>query len=100
MALIRSYTILSLLSSKLVRQFVYCLLAQAVLYLSLQLRTWIFGRPVGPCKYAQVVRGGWEAAVHAVRQLYRDPNLQTILLVDASNAFNSVNRRAALHNIL
>ena len=44
--------------------------------------------------------GGCEAAVHAVRQLYRDPSLQAVLLVDASNAFNSVNRQAALHNIL
>ena len=29
-----------------------------------------------------------------------DPGSQAVLLVDASNAFNSVNRQAALHNIL
>ena len=44
--------------------------------------------------------GGCEAAVHAVRQLFDDPGSQAVLLVDASNAFNSVNRQAALHNIL
>ena len=46
------------------------------------------------------VCAGCEAAVHAVRQLYRDPGSQAVLLVDASNAFNSVNRQAALHNFL
>ena len=44
--------------------------------------------------------GGCEAAVHAVCQLFHDPGSQAVLLVDASNAFNSVNRQAALHNIL
>ena len=37
--------------------------------------------------------GGCEAAVHAVRQLFHDPGSQAVLLVDASNAFNSVNRQ-------
>ena len=44
--------------------------------------------------------GGCEAAVHAVHRLFFDPESQAALLVDASNAFNSVNRQAALHNIL
>ena len=44
--------------------------------------------------------GGCEAAVHAMRQLFQDSRLHAALLVDASNAFNSVNRQAALHNIL
>ena len=39
-------------------------------------------------------------AVNAVRRLFQDPGSQAVLLVDASNAFNSVNRQAALHNIL
>ena len=41
-----------------------------------------------------------EAAVHATRQLFCDPGCQAALLVDASNAFNSVNCQGALHNIL
>ena len=44
--------------------------------------------------------GGCEAAVHAMRQLFQDLGCQAALLVDASNALNSVNRQAALHNIL
>ncbi len=44
---------------------------------------------------------GIEAAVHSVRQLYLSEDNEAILdlLVDASNAFNSVNRANALANI-
>ena len=41
-----------------------------------------------------------EAAVHAVRKLSNDPDTDAILLVDASNAFNLLNRKVALLNIL
>ena len=41
-------------------------------------------------------RAGCEAAVHAMREIFTD---QGVLLVDASNAFNSLNRRAALLNM-
>jgi len=44
--------------------------------------------------------GGCEAAIHAVRHLFQDPGSHAAFLVEASNAFNSVNRQAALHNIL
>ena len=43
--------------------------------------------------------GGCEAAVHAMRQFYAEQNVQGVLLVDASNAFNTINRQVALHNI-
>ena len=42
---------------------------------------------------------GAEAAVHAMRESFTNPNTEAVLLVDASNAFNSLNRQAALHNI-
>ena len=42
---------------------------------------------------------GCEAAVHSMRQLYSSPDVEAAILVDASNAFNSLNRQAALHNI-
>ena len=42
---------------------------------------------------------GCEAAVHSVRECFLEDDTQAALLVDASNAFNSVNRLSALHNI-
>ena len=42
---------------------------------------------------------GIEAAVHAVRTLFYREEAEALLLVDASNAFNSLNRQTALHNI-
>ena len=42
---------------------------------------------------------GNEAAVHAMRAIFCDDSTEAVLLVDASNAFNSLNRQVALHNI-
>jgi len=42
---------------------------------------------------------GAEAAVHAMRRIFDDDDTDGILLVDASNAFNSINRQAMLHNV-
>ena len=42
---------------------------------------------------------GCEAAVHSVRECFLEDDTEAILLVDASNAFNSINRMSALHNI-
>ena len=42
---------------------------------------------------------GIEAAVHSVRKLFENDTTEAILLVDASNAFNSLNRANALMNI-
>ena len=42
---------------------------------------------------------GIEAAVHAVNSLFKQEETEAILLVDTSNAFNSLNRLSALHNI-
>ena len=42
---------------------------------------------------------GIEAAVHAMREAFLKEETEAVLLVDASNAFNSLNRNAALHNI-
>ena len=40
-----------------------------------------------------------EVAIHAMRTIFEDPITEGVTLVDASNAFNTVNRRIALHNI-
>ena len=42
---------------------------------------------------------GIEAAVHAVRTAFKQDGCERVLLVDASNAFNSLNRQTAMLNI-
>ena len=42
---------------------------------------------------------GIESAIHAMRSIYEDDETDGILLVDARNAFNALNRAAALRNI-
>ena len=41
---------------------------------------------------------GAEAAINAVRELYNDKECEAVLLVDASDAFNTLNREAMMHN--
>lgn len=43
--------------------------------------------------------GGVEAAIHAMDELFHHDEVEAVLLVDASNAFNSLNRNSALHNM-
>ena len=42
---------------------------------------------------------GIEAAVHAVQTTFESDENKAVLLVDTSNAFNSLNRQVALYNI-
>ena len=44
-------------------------------------------------------KSGGEAAIHAMRSIFKADETDAALLVDASNAFNSLNRVAALNNI-
>ena len=44
-------------------------------------------------------KSGCEIAVHLMTRLY-DGDIEGVLLVDASNAFNSLNRKVMLHNIM
>ena len=43
---------------------------------------------------------GSEAAIHAMSEIFHGKDTDAVFLIDASNAFNSLNRMAALHNIL
>ena len=43
--------------------------------------------------------GGCEAAVHEMKQIFALPAVEGVLLVDATNAFNELNRQVTLHNV-
>ena len=42
---------------------------------------------------------GCEAAIHSMKDIFADEDTEAVLLIDAANAFNSINREAFLHNI-
>ena len=53
----------------------------------------------GPLQAAGGLQGGAEAAIHAMRTIFEADETEAVILVDASNAFNALNRQAALHNV-
>ena len=53
----------------------------------------------GPIRTCAGLKAGIEASIHAMREIYQNDETEAILLVNAENAFNNLNRRAALHNI-
>ena len=53
----------------------------------------------GPLQVSSGLKGGAEAAIHAMRNIFEADSTDAVILVDASNAFNRLNRGAALHNI-
>ena len=56
-------------------------------------------KAAGPLQACAGHKGGVEAAVHAMKKVFDDPHTEAVILVDASNAFNSMNRGTALHNM-
>ena len=54
---------------------------------------------VGPMQLAAGAEGGAEAAIHSMEKIWQQDTCQAILLVDASNAFNRLNRKASLLNV-
>ena len=53
----------------------------------------------GPPKAATGLQGGAEAAIHSMKLIFEQESTDGVILVDASNASNWLNRKAALHNI-
>ena len=53
----------------------------------------------GPLQALGGLKGATEAAIHAMKEIYQQDSIEGIILVDASNAFNSMHRQTALHNI-
>ena len=45
-------------------------------------------------------QAGGEATIHAMKEIFKDKEVGVAILVDATNAFNSINREAMLHNIV
>ena len=45
------------------------------------------------------LQGGAEAAIHSMREIFNAESSDAVILVDAANAFNNLNRMVALHNI-
>jgi hypothetical protein len=54
---------------------------------------------VGSVQVCAGQAGGCEAAIHGMRNVFEDIETDAILLIDAANAFNSINRDAMLKNI-
>ena len=64
----------------------YCTISKAILA--------IVGQDVidaaGPLQLCTGLDGGCEIAVHSIRHLFANSEIEAILLVDATNAFNSL----------
>jgi len=53
-------------------------------------------RAVGTLQTCAGLESGIEAAIHAVRKSYEEEGSECLLLVDADNAFNKLNRKVSL----
>ena len=53
----------------------------------------------GPLQVCAGQEGGCEAAIHAMKKAFKTNECDAVLLVDATNAFNNLNRKVALQNI-
>ena len=53
----------------------------------------------GPLQVCTGLKSGGEAAIHFIREQFEADSAEAVILVDASNAFNSLNRQVMMHNI-
>ena len=53
----------------------------------------------GPLQACAGHEAGCEATVHAMKEIMSPEEIEAVLLVVANNAFNTINRQAALYNI-
>ena len=55
-------------------------------------------KSVGSLQVCAGHEAGSEAAVHAIRNIFSQDEAEAVLLIDAANAFNCINREAFIHN--
>ena len=53
----------------------------------------------GPLRVFSGLKGDTEAAIHAMRSIFDSDRTDAVILVDAANVFDRLNRQVALHNI-
>ena len=53
----------------------------------------------GSMQVCSGLKGGAEAAIHSMKELFGMEENDAVILVEASNAFNCLNRKVTLHNI-
>ena len=56
-------------------------------------------KAVGPIQLCAGQEAGCEAAIHAIHKIFDDSTTDAVMLVDATHAFNALNREVALRNI-
>ena len=52
-----------------------------------------------PLQTGTGLKAGAEAAIHSMQLIFEDSSTKAVILVDANNAFNSINRKVALNSI-
>ena len=56
-------------------------------------------RACGTLQTCSGLQSGIEAAIHAISRTFEDDKCESVLLVDAENAFNRLNREVVINNI-
>ena len=54
---------------------------------------------VGSLQLCASQEAGSEAAVYAMHEIFKEQDTEAVLLIDTTNAFNTVNRNVLLHNV-
>ena len=64
---------------------------------------WVLNQDIqeaaGPLQASTGIKGGAEAAIHVMRDIFSEESTDVVILVDASSGFSTLNRQVALHNI-
>ena len=56
-------------------------------------------KAASPLQVSAGLKGGAEAAIHAMNDIFHHENTDAVILLDTANVFNRLNRKVALHNI-